>query len=78
MHRVGCPALAENAAAHREFAQKLEGWFLLLSMSGTPVSLLLDVQREASHWIAAHIVQVDCKLRGCRKVAAELPPPPSA
>jgi hemerythrin len=67
MHRVGCPALAVNCAAHAAFARKLEGWLSLLTHSGTPVSLLLDVHREATAWIESHIVNVDCQLRGCAR-----------
>ncbi|MCX6954655.1 MAG: hemerythrin domain-containing protein [Verrucomicrobia bacterium] len=65
MARVDCPALQANCAAHRDFALKLEHWLELLTMSGTPVSMLLDVHRESIGWIEAHIINIDCRLRGC-------------
>ncbi len=65
MVRVACPALAANRAAHRDFALQLDRWLELLTMSGTPVSMLLDVHRESILWIEAHIINVDCQLRGC-------------
>jgi hemerythrin len=60
---VHCPAHGNNCTAHGEFARKLEGWIDLLTMSGTPVSMLLDVHREASAWIVSHILSIDCQLR---------------
>jgi hemerythrin-like metal-binding protein len=65
MRRVSCPTLERNMAAHREFLEKVEAWLDLLTMSGTPLSVLRDVQREAEAWIRAHIAGVDCGLRGC-------------
>ncbi len=65
MERFGCEALEANRAAHREFSRKLEGWIEILTFSGTPVSVLLDVHRESTAWIEKHIVNVDCRLRGC-------------
>jgi len=67
MTLVGCPALIENRAAHREFSHKMDGWLELLSSSGSSVTLLLDIQRESSAWMLAHIASVDCKLKSCRK-----------
>lgn len=69
MHRVACPALRENCTAHREFARRLDSWLELLTTSGTPVSVLLDVHRESTAWIESHIVTVDCRLRGCAESA---------
>ena len=66
MRRTSCPAYETNRAAHREFERKLEGWLALLSTSGSSVSLLLDVHREAFAWIEDHILNCDCQLRGCR------------
>lgn len=66
MQRIACPAAKENTCAHREFSAKLDGWLELLTMSGAPVSFLVDVQREATAWIEAHILNVDCRMRGCR------------
>lgn len=66
MRRTNCPAFEQNRAAHREFERKLEGWLELLSSSGSPVSLLLDVHRESFAWIENHILNCDCQLRGCR------------
>ena len=66
MLRVQCPAADRNRAAHREFEHKLEGWLFLLSASGSPVSMLLDVHREACAWIEEHILNCDCQLRQCR------------
>ncbi len=65
MRRVNCPARDQNCAAHRDFSRKLDGWLDLLTFSGTPVSVLLDVHRESIAWIESHIVNVDCQLRGC-------------
>jgi hemerythrin-like metal-binding protein len=85
MAEVGCPALRANCTAHREFEGKLDRWLELLTMSGTPVSMLLDVYRESIRWIEAHILNIDCRLRGCasRKLAVKpatdlRPPPPHA
>jgi hypothetical protein len=39
-------------------------------MGGTPVSMLLDVHRESIAWIEAHILNVDCRLRGCTSKTA--------
>jgi len=66
MRRVNCPAAHLNQAAHREFAHRLDGWLILLSASGSPVSMLLDVHREACGWIEEHILNCDCQLRRCR------------
>jgi hemerythrin-like metal-binding protein len=66
MHRTGCPAYEENRTAHRVFERKLEGWLELLTTGSVPVSLLLDVHRESSAWIEAHILKCDCQLRSCR------------
>ena len=66
MVKVNCPAADLNRAAHREFTQKLDGWLFLLSASGSPVSMLLDVHREACAWIESHILNCDCQLRRCR------------
>ncbi len=65
MARVACPALGANCAAHRDFALKLDRWLEILTMSGTQVSMLLDVHRESISWIEAHIINIDCRLRGC-------------
>ena len=66
MRRTNCPAYEQNRTAHREFERKLEGWLVLLSSNGSPVSLLLDVHRESFAWIEDHIINCDCQLRGCR------------
>lgn len=65
MARVQCPAAAANRQAHRAFVDKLDGWLAKLQ-SGSSLSLVLEVHRETSRWIEAHILGVDCKLRGCR------------
>ena len=65
MTRVQCPAAAANKQAHRDFVAKLDGWLGKLQ-TGASLSLVLEVHRETSRWIQAHIVGVDCKLRGCR------------
>jgi hemerythrin-like metal-binding protein len=65
MARVNCPSAAVNKQAHQDFVAKLDGWLIKLQ-SGTSLSLVLEVHREISRWIGAHIVNVDCKLRGCR------------
>ena len=67
MLRVGCPAHAANCSAHSVFREKLEHWLTILTMSGSPVSVLMDVHRESSAWIESHILNIDCKLRGCPK-----------
>lgn len=66
MQRIGCPAYNENCHAHDQFISKLEGWVSRMQSQGASTSLVLEVHREASAWIQAHIVGVDCKLRGCR------------
>ena len=65
MARVQCPSAAVNARAHKDFVAKLDGWLAKLQ-AGPSLSLVLDVHRETSQWIRAHILSVDCKLRGCR------------
>lgn len=65
MARVSCPSAAANKQAHEEFVAKLDGWLAKLQ-TGASLSLVLEVHRETSRWIGAHIVNVDCKLRGCR------------
>ncbi|PAW68915.1 MAG: hypothetical protein B9S34_01010 [Opitutia bacterium Tous-C1TDCM] len=65
MLRVGCPSHGANCAAHREFSHKFDRWLELLTYSGTPVSLLLEVHRESLAWITHHIQKVDCGLRAC-------------
>ena len=72
MRRTHCPAYEQNRTAHREFERKLEVWLELFSTGGTPVSLLLDVHRESFAWIEAHILNCDCRLRGCRLPESEL------
>lgn len=67
MIRVHCPLRTANCAAHAEFAQKMAGWLDLLTFSGTPVSLVLEVHRESIGWIERHILHVDCGLRGCAR-----------
>jgi len=65
MTRVNCPSAGVNQQAHREFVARLDTWLVKLR-SGASLSLVLEVHREISKWIGAHIVSVDCKLRGCR------------
>jgi len=65
MARVGCPAAAENRRAHAEFVAKLDRCLAQLP-SGASLSLVLGVHGEISQWIRAHILRVDCQLRGCR------------
>ena len=65
MVKVGCPAAAENMRAHAEFVAKLDRWLVQLQ-SGPSLALVLTVHRETSQWIRAHIMKVDCQLRGCR------------
>ena len=65
MMQVKCPATANNCTAHREFEQRMEKWLELLTFSGTPVSLVLEVHRETIAWIEGHIMHVDCRLKGC-------------
>jgi len=65
MVKVACPATGQNCTAHREFAQKLDRWLEVLTMSGAPVSMVLDVHRESIGWIESHILNVDCHLRRC-------------
>ena len=66
MRRTNCPAYEKNRTAHRVFAHKLEGWLVLLSSSGSSMSLVLDVHRESFAWIEEHILDCDCQLRNCR------------
>ena len=66
MQQVQCPAFAENCRAHAQFQARLANWLQRLTAAGASTSLVLDVHREASAWIKAHILGVDCKLRGCR------------
>ena len=66
MQQVGCPAFGENCRAHAQFLTKLAGWLERLKSTGASTSLVLEIHREACAWIKAHIVGVDCKLRGCR------------
>lgn len=77
MQLVQCPALHANCSAHRLFAEKLDHWLDILSMSGTPLTVLLDVHRESIAWIENHILHIDCQLRGCTVSAAALPTPPA-
>jgi len=65
MTRVNCPSKDANVKAHNEFVAKLDGWLAKLQ-AGPSLSVVLEVHRETSRWITAHIVGVDCKLRGCR------------
>ena len=69
MEEVACPAAAVNCAAHRVFAARFETWLQLLSIPGSPVSVMADVHRESLQWIEGHIKSVDCQLRSCRKPA---------
>jgi hemerythrin len=72
MQRVGCPAHNENCAAHRAFADKLDGWLGLLGTSNSSVSLLQDIHRESTAWIESHIARIDCRLRGCHAAKVEV------
>lgn len=74
MRAVNCPALAENHAAHQDFARRLDGWLILLSSIGSSVTLLSDIQRESTAWMLSHIAGVDCKLRGCRHTTDPIHP----
>jgi hemerythrin-like metal-binding protein len=65
MAHVHCPSAAANQQAHKEFVERLDGWITKLQ-SGPSLSLVLEVHREISKWIGAHIVNIDCKLRGCK------------
>ena len=65
MLRVSCPAHGANCIAHREFSARLDRWLELLTQRGTPMSLILDVQRESVAWIRQHITRIDCQLRHC-------------
>jgi len=65
MTRVGCPVAAVNVQAHNELVAKLDGWVSRLQ-AGASLPLVLEVHRETTRWIRAHILSVDCKLRGCR------------
>jgi hemerythrin len=65
MTRIGCPSAAANVQAHNEFAAKLDGWVARLE-AGASLPLVLEVHRETTRWIRAHILSIDCKLRGCR------------
>ncbi|AOS44459.1 hypothetical protein Verru16b_01521 [Lacunisphaera limnophila] len=78
MHRVNCPGLTANCAAHRDFARRLDSWLHLLTTGTEPVSLLRDIHHEATTWIESHILGIDCQLRGCRMPdsAPPLPLPP--
>jgi len=67
MVRVKCPAHAENCQAHKEFADKLDGWVAKLNSGGATTALVLEVYRETSNWIRAHIMKVDCQLQNCAK-----------
>lgn len=71
MARVKCPAHHANCMAHKEFSERLDGWLELLTRSGTPRSLVLDVQSESMDWIRRHITKIDCQLRHCAPVASE-------
>jgi hemerythrin-like metal-binding protein len=66
MVRVGCPAHAENQREHQQFVARLDGWVSRLKFEGSSTPLVLEVYRDTSAWIRAHILKVDCKLRGCR------------
>jgi hemerythrin len=73
MRSVRCPAYKDNCAAHKAFGLKFDGWLQLLSTSGSSVTLLQDIHRESVAWIEAHIVDVDCKLRGCKRDEVRVP-----
>lgn len=65
MRQVGCAALGKNCAAHRAFAERMEGWLDLLCSGGGGDALAIDIEREASEWMEKHILQIDCQLRHC-------------
>jgi hemerythrin-like metal-binding protein len=65
MAHVNCPSALSNKQAHKEFIARLDGWLTKLQ-SGASLPLVLEVHREVSKWIGAHIVNIDCKLRGCK------------
>ena len=65
MQVARCPAHRENCAAHAALIAKLDGWVARLQTGGATTSLVLEVHRECSAWIQAHIVRIDCKLRDC-------------
>lgn len=73
MHRVGCPAHAQNCAEHHDFIRKLDGWTQLICFSQLTPSLVVDIHREASHWMTNHILKTDCRLRGCLKPISPKP-----
>ena len=66
MARVKCPSYHENCQAHREFTSRLDVWVSRLQQQGANTSLVLEVFRETSGWIRAHIMRIDCQLRTCK------------
>jgi hemerythrin len=66
MRAVNCPSMVQNCAAHGVLKKKLDGWVETMKTSGPTTPLLLEVYRETSAWITAHILRVDCQLRNCR------------
>jgi hemerythrin len=65
MQIARCPAHRENCAAHAALTSKLDAWVARLQTGGATTSLVLEVHRDCSAWIQAHIVRIDCKLRDC-------------
>jgi hemerythrin len=68
MQRTNCPAYAENCREHKAFVSRLNAWVLRLNDKPS-TTLVLEVHRETVAWIRAHIIKVDCKLRGCQRSA---------
>jgi hemerythrin len=66
MRLINCSAYAENIREHKAFIGRLNTWLVRLQTQPS-TALVLEVHRDTANWIRAHIMKVDCKLRGCQR-----------
>ena len=64
----GCPASAENKAAHSHFRKTLADFQLHYRREGTTRALFQQLHLGMSRWIQAHILKVDLQLKACLNV----------
>jgi hemerythrin len=65
MDSYRCPAHQENQLAHRDFLIFFRKFKVRFETEGIRPDVLLELHHSCSHWIEAHIMQIDVRLKPC-------------
>jgi hemerythrin len=66
MEECGCPAQAQNRAAHDKFRTHLDEMLSWLEQTRPTSVEVIVLKQELEDWLTNHISTIDIQLRGCK------------